>query len=111
MATVVEGDLKNTFLIAITPFPGFLHFILVLYLIMLSVKHHIPFFESLVRLDQGLNPDLQDMKVTVIIGALGRVTKGLVQVLEDMKIKGRVETIGTTALLRLARILRRVLET
>ena len=52
------------------------------------------------------------MKLTVtpnIIGALGTVTKGLEQGLEDLKIKGREETTQTTALLRLARILRRVL--
>ena len=54
------------------------------------------------------------MKVTVIpivIGALGTVTKGLVKGLEDLEIKGRVETIQTTLLLRSARILRKVLET
>ena len=61
---------------------------------------------------------LRNMKVTVIlavIGALGTVTKGLVQRLvqgmEDLEIRGRVETIQTTALLRTTRILRRVLET
>ena len=40
------------------------------------------------------------MKVTVIlivIGVLGTVTKGLVPVQEDLEIKGRVETIQTTA--------------
>ena len=54
------------------------------------------------------------MKVTVIpivTGALGTVTKGLVQGLKDLGIRGRVETIQTIALLKLARILRRVLET
>ena len=54
------------------------------------------------------------MKVTVIsivIGAFGRVTKDLVQGLEDLEIRGQVETIQTTALLRSARIPRRVLET
>ena len=54
------------------------------------------------------------MKVTVIpivIGALGRVTKGLIMGLEELEIRDRVETIQTTALLRSARILRRVLET
>ena len=58
---------------------------------------------------------LWNMKVTVISivsGALGTVTKGLlVQGLEDLKIRGRVETIHTLALLKSARILRRVLET
>ena len=57
---------------------------------------------------------LRNMKVTVIhivTGALGTATKGLVLGLKDLDIRGRVETIQTTALLRLARILRRVLET
>ena len=54
------------------------------------------------------------MNVTVIlivIGALGTVTKGLVQGLEDLEIRGREETIQITALLKSARILRSVLET
>ena len=57
---------------------------------------------------------LCNMKVTIIpivIGALGTVTKELVPGLEDLEIIGPVETIQTTALLRSARILRRVLET
>ena len=57
---------------------------------------------------------LWNMKVTIIpivIGAFGTVTKGLLKGLEDMEVGGRVETIQTTALLRTARILRRVLET
>ncbi len=55
---------------------------------------------------------LWNMKVTIIpivIGALGTVTKRLVQGLEDLEITGRVETVQTTALLRSARILSRVL--
>ena len=58
--------------------------------------------------------NLGNMKVTVIPivnSVLGTVTKGLVQRQEDFEIKGRVETILTTALLRSARIPRRVLET
>ena len=54
------------------------------------------------------------MKVTIIpivIGAFGTITKGLSQGLEDLEVSGRVETIQTTALLKTARILRRVLET
>ena len=54
------------------------------------------------------------MKVTIIpivISGLSTVTKGLVQGLEDLEITGRVETIQITALLRSARILKRVLET
>ena len=46
-----------------------------------------------------------------VIGALGTVSKGLKNELEDLKIRGRIETIQTTALLRSARIMRRVLET
>ena len=49
------------------------------------------------------------MKVT--IGALGTATKGLLKGLEDLEVGGRVETIQTTALLKTARILRRVPET
>ena len=54
------------------------------------------------------------MKVTIIpivIGAFGTVTKGLLKGLEDLEVGGRVETIQTTALLKTARILRRVLKT
>ena len=57
---------------------------------------------------------LWNMKVTIVpivIGALGTITKGLLKGLEDLEMGGRVETIQTTALLRTARILRRVLET
>ena len=55
-----------------------------------------------------------NMKVTIIpivIGALGTVTKGLIQGLEDLEIAGRMETVQSTALLSWARILRRDLET
>ena len=48
---------------------------------------------------------------TIVIGAFGTVTKGLLKGLEELGVGGRVETIQTTALLRTARILRRVLET
>ena len=41
----------------------------------------------------------------------GTVNKGLLKGLEDLEVGGRVETIQTPALLRTARILRRVLET
>ena len=57
---------------------------------------------------------LWNMKVTIVpivIDALGTVTKGLLKGLEDLEVGRRVETIQTTALLRTARILRRVLET
>ena len=55
-----------------------------------------------------------NMKVTtipILIGAFGTVTKGLLKGLEDLEVGDRVETIQTTALLKTARILRRVLET
>ena len=57
---------------------------------------------------------LWNIKVTIIsivIGAFGLVTKGLLKGLEDLEVGRRVDTIQTTTLLRMARILRRVLET
>ena len=54
------------------------------------------------------------MKVTEIpsvSGALGTVTKILVQGLDELEIRGWVDIIQTTALLRSARILRKVQET
>ena len=54
------------------------------------------------------------MKVTIIpivIGAFGTVTNGLLKGLGDLEVGGRVETIQTTALLKMGRILRRVVET
>ena len=54
------------------------------------------------------------MKVTIIpivIGAFGTVTKGLLKGLEDLEVGDREETIQTTASLKTARILRRVMET
>ena len=57
---------------------------------------------------------LLNMKVTImpiVIGAFGTITKGLLKGLEDLEFGGRVEIIQMTALLRTARILRRVLET
>ena len=57
---------------------------------------------------------LWNMKVTIIsimIGGFGTVTKGLLKRLEELEVGGRVETNQTKALLRTARILRRVLET
>ena len=54
------------------------------------------------------------MKVTIVpigIGAFGTMTKGLLKGLEYLKVGGRVEIIQMTALLRTARVLRRVPET
>ena len=47
----------------------------------------------------------------IVIGVLGTITEVLVRGLEDLEISGRVETTQTPALLRSARILRRILET
>ena len=55
-----------------------------------------------------------NMKMTVIpivAGALGTIPKGLVKRQEDLEIRGQVETTQVTALLRSARILRKVIET
>ena len=49
--------------------------------------------------DRELNKKLWNMKVTIIpivVGAFGTVTKGLLKGLEDLEIRGRVETIQTT---------------
>ena len=57
---------------------------------------------------------LSYMKVTMVpieVGALGTIPKEMVKGLEDLKIRGQAETIQTTTLLRLARIMRKVLET
>ena len=55
--------------------------------------------------------ELWNKKVTIIPITLGTVIKELIQGLEDLEITGRMETVQITALLRSARILRRVLET
>ena len=55
--------------------------------------------------------NMKVMVISIVIGALGTILKGLVKGLEDLEINGQVETIQSTALLRSARILRRVLET
>ena len=47
----------------------------------------------------------------IVIGAFGTITKGLLKVLEDLEIGGRVETLPMTALLSTSTILRRVVET
>ena len=49
--------------------------------------------------------------VPIVIGAFGTVTKGLLNGLEDLEVVGQVANIETTALLKTARILRRVRET
>ena len=49
--------------------------------------------------------------IPIVIGAIGIETKGLLKGVEDLGVGRRVETIHTTALLRTAWIMRRVLET
>ena len=54
------------------------------------------------------------MKVTVIPivnGALGTNSSALIKWLEDLEIRGKIDTIQNIALLKSARIPRRVLET
>ena len=47
----------------------------------------------------------------ILIGVLGAIPKGLVKGLKNLEIEGQVKNIHTTAVVRSARILRRVLET
>ena len=54
------------------------------------------------------------MKVTmilIVIGTLGTISNWLIKGLEDLEIRKKVETILSTAFVRWARILRRVLKT
>ena len=70
--------------------------------------------ENYLDFSRELKKKLGNMKMMVIpivIGSLETIPKGLEIGLEDLEIRGRAETIETTALLRSARILRRVLET
>ena len=50
--------------------------------------------------------NIEMLVIPVVVGALGTITKGLEQGMEDLEIRGRVETIQTKVLLRSARILR-----
>ena len=49
--------------------------------------------------------------ISIVIGAFGTVTKGLLEGLEDFEVGGRVDNIQTTTLLKTDRILRSRLET
>ena len=65
-------------------------------------------------LARELKKKLWNLKLTIVPivnGAFGAVTKGLLKGLEDFDVVWRVKNIQTTALLKTARILRRVLET
>ena len=64
-------------------------------------------------IDRELNKTW-NMRVTVIpivVGALETIFKDMEKSLEELEIRGRINTIQTSALLRLARILRVVLAT
>ena len=54
---------------------------------------------------------MQETIIPIVIVAFETVTKRLPKALEDLKVGGRVEIIQKTALVRTARILRRVLDT
>ena len=49
--------------------------------------------------------------IPILVSALGTILKGLAKRLEDLEIRGPVESIKATAILRSAKIRRRVLET
>ena len=53
--------------------------------------------------------NMRVMTVSVAIGALGRVLKGLKKRLEELENRRRIQTIETKALLKSTKILRRVL--
>ena len=55
--------------------------------------------------------DMGLMMIPIVIYPISTVTKGLIQRLEDLEIRGRVETIQMKAWSRSTRILRNVLET
>ena len=55
--------------------------------------------------------NMKVMFIPILIGAFGTVIKELIKGREESEIKGRVETIQTTALLRSEGILRSVLDT
>ena len=50
-------------------------------------------------------------RIWIVISSLGTILKGLEKRLEELEIRGRIETIQMTALLSPVRILRRILET
>ena len=82
--------------------------------LIIKLKENVKKDKYLELLARELKKRLRNMKVPIIpigIGAFGTVIKGLLKRLEDLEVGGRVETIQTTTFLRMARILRRVLET
>ena len=55
--------------------------------------------------------NLKLMMIPIVISVLRTVTNALLEGLEDTEIRAQAETFQTTALSRLGRILRRVIET
>ena len=55
--------------------------------------------------------NMKVMVIPIVNDALSTVPKGLLKGLKGLEIRGQVETIQTTVLLRLTRILRKVTET
>ena len=60
---------------------------------------------------QKSSEKILNMKIPIVIGALGIIPIGLMKRLENGEIRGCVETIQSATLLRSARILRKVQET
>ena len=54
--------------------------------------------------------NMRVMVIPIVNGAVGMVPKSLEIGLEELKIRGHIETIQTAILLRLTKILRKVLE-
>ena len=54
--------------------------------------------------------NMKMMVITIVIAAPSSVTKGYAQELEELELRGHVDTIQTASFLRLVRLLRRVLE-
>ena len=67
--------------------------------------------DKYVDLIKELKKKLWNMKVAVmliVVGALGTILNRLLKGVEDLEIRGQIEIIQTTTLLRPARILRRI---
>ena len=83
-----------------------------------SVDHSVKIKENETR-DKHLNLakdlnmlwNMKMMLIPIVIGTLETIPKGLVKGIEKLDIGKRADAIQTTAFLRSARILRRVLET
>ena len=124
MTTVAEDNPKAAFLIAMPPksreqpysFPRIALLTLASYLIMLSVKQEgIKYHFLSLKYDSTWDwtPVYRtiDEHLTYLANVAIYIYIYIYKELEKLEITGRVETIQITALLRSARILRRVMET